>query len=154
MINTIYLAGPVDIGKDINWKDALTKKFDEAKIQAIFFNPATALKLVGGNGMTPEIAEYIEDVNNTALDLADIFICSLPKGVQTVGTIVELDRCKRLHKKVILITDIDVVQSAYLLNRTIPENIVYICQDNIDEALNIVVMKVDINTQLYSDYND
>lgn len=164
MINSIYLAGPVDLSKDINWKDALIKKFEDAKMQAIFFNPATALKLTCGEygGMTPEIAEYIETVNNAALDAADLVICSLPKDVQTVGTIVELDRCKRTHKKVILLTDIDVLRSAYLMNRVEQENVVYVCPDALDEALGVVAIKVlgmeqvmPYNQQCaYLDYND
>jgi nucleoside 2-deoxyribosyltransferase len=144
MINNVYLAGPIDLGKDINWKDALVKKFEENKIPLIVFNPATAFKLVVGEsaGMTIEVAEYIEAVNNAALDMADLVICSLPKGVQTIGTIIELDRCRCLNKKVILITDIDVLCSAYLLNRTDPNNIVYVCPDAIDEALGVVAIKV------------
>jgi nucleoside 2-deoxyribosyltransferase len=143
MISTVYLAGPIDLGGDIAWKDSLTQKLTDKRISLISFNPATAFKLTIPN-MDKEISKYIEGVNNVALDMADLVICSLPKGVQTIGTIVELDRCRRLGKKVILLTNVDIYQSAYLLNRVDPCDVVYFCEEqgSIDESLDLIVDKV------------
>lgn len=142
-IKSIYLCGPIDIGDDIKWKDLLADKIRIAGLDISLFDPAAAFSVVGE--MTERMSMYIEGINDCAMNKADLVIASLPAGVQTVGTIVEIDRCASTNKELWLLSNIKVNKSAYLLNRIMNNNIIPLADTtaaSIDEALNNIVAKL------------
>lgn len=142
-IQSIYLSGPIDLGSDINWKELLVNKLKTAQVNVSTFDPASAFKIT--DAMDIHGSVYIEDVNNKALDLADLMICSLPSGVQTIGTIIELDRCIQTNKEVWIITDININKSVYLRNRINPKNVIALKDKSsiaIESAIDEIVAKL------------
>lgn len=142
---SIYLCGPIDLGTDIKWKEILKSKLAAANINITMFDPATAFKLSSlefDSGM----AKFIEDVNTQALLFADLVVCSLPLGVQSVGTIIELDLAAKSNKDIIILSNIKYNKSAYLVNRIDQANWVFISdigsEDVVDDALNDITARI------------
>lgn len=117
-IQSVYLAGPIDLGNvDLNWKDMLKTSLEDTKVNVVLFDPASAFKVTDKNNVHDRRGHFIEGVNTHVIDLCDLVVCVLPHKVPTVGTIVELDYCYGLDKPVLLITDIPYGRSVYLNNR-------------------------------------
>lgn len=124
-----YLCGPIDFDKDgQSWKN----KFKELTTLApnlILFDPNT----YHFSGMTPQIAEYIHDVNMCAIDKADGVIARWNKDKISIGTPIELYYAVIHNKKIILITDIQSVYIKYIANKCL------LVTDNVDVAYDALV---------------
>jgi len=105
-----YLAGPIDYEKDkgTSWREEL-KNFCSVNKNIAFFDPVTPYKFVG---LTPQISEYIFDMNMHAIDHADAVVVRIMKGQASIGTPIEIYYA-HIHKKpVILISDME--ESVYI----------------------------------------
>jgi nucleoside 2-deoxyribosyltransferase len=125
-IQSIYLAGAVDLGVDVNWKTQFQESLQIAGINVTTFDPAKAFQAQDRNNVTDEMSQFIECVNNAAIEMCDLVVCSLPSGVQTIGTVLELDLCKRIDKSIWLLTDIPRGKSVALNNRIDADNWIYV----------------------------
>lgn len=119
---SIYAAGPVDLGNDIpEWRSKLKETLNDIGIAATIFDPSTAYKTsrFGSEPTYPESDvysryRYIYNINKVALLSSDIVIASLPAGVQSVGTPIELHMAYDNNVPIILMSDIKRHTSVYL----------------------------------------
>lgn len=117
----IYAAGPIDLGKDVpNWRQLLMLKLEANDFNGVLFDPLTAFKFSGLGRVFDRRDAFVEFCNKQALDAADVMVVVMPKGVQSVGTPIEIDMAYQQGKKIILLTDIVRGRSIYLNNR-VPE---------------------------------
>lgn len=131
----IYGAGPIDLGKDIpNWRALLMKKLEENEVKAAMFDPSTSYKLATFGVECDRRDAYIEFVNRQALEASDVMVVVIPKGVQTIGTPIEMEFARASGKAVILLTDIPRGKSVYLNNRVDAENWITIADLQTSEA--------------------
>lgn len=119
MVNPkIYLAGPIDLGKDVpNWRHLFSLILEQYDINAVSFDPSAPYKCSLWGKPNLSRSKYIEGVNTRALELADIFVMCLPHGTQSVGTPIEMDMAAKMGKTIMIITDIPIGKSVYLDNR-------------------------------------
>lgn len=123
----LYLAGPIDLGKDVpNWRQKLMQKLEANFQHATAFDPSASYKISGMGRPNDERDQYIEYINKLALENAEVMVVVMPAGVQTVGTPIEVDMAHRLGMKIILLTDIPRGKSVYLNNRVPEENWIYV----------------------------
>lgn len=141
----IYAAGPVDLGQDVpNWRAQLMSKLNDHGLSAILFDPSTAYKHSAYGGKQNLIrSRYIENVNEHALRMANIFVVCLPKNVSSIGTPIELEFAYTGTKKIMLLTDIAPGKSVYLDNRVPSDSWFHVQdlrdKDSMDAALNLIV---------------
>lgn len=129
----IYAAGPIDLGKDVpNWRGALMKKLEDNYVDGVLFDPLTAFKFSNLGRQFDRRDAFVEFCNKQALEAADIMVVVFPKGVQSVGTPIEIDMAHRLGKRIILLTDIDRGRSIYLNNRIDRDNWITIADLQVD----------------------
>ncbi|MCK5611398.1 nucleoside 2-deoxyribosyltransferase [Candidatus Pacearchaeota archaeon] len=105
-----YLAGPIDfeLDKGSSWREEL-KEFCGNNKNVAFFDPVTPYKFVG---ITPQISEYIFDMNMHAIDHADAVIARIMKGQATIGTPIEIYYAHIHNKPIILISNME--ESVYI----------------------------------------
>ena len=123
---SIYMASPIDLNPTNDWKVRFKEMLAEYGINAVLFDPARAFHIINPININDQMSRYIEAVNTEALRTSDLVVCCLPAGVQTVGTIVEIDMCHRQGKDLLLLTDIPRGRNSYLNNRISEENWIYI----------------------------
>jgi hypothetical protein len=119
---TIYTAGPIDLGEDFKeWRKNFITEFAllYENVPVTLFDPSSAYKHAHWGVKTADLshtvrAEYISKANESALLNADIMLVSLPAGVQSVGTILEMKLAKEAGVPMYLMTDIPAGRSAYL----------------------------------------
>ncbi|MDA3834059.1 MAG: hypothetical protein PF495_11750 [Spirochaetales bacterium] len=99
----IYLAGPIDLDETDEkkkWRQWASKELNELGFST--FSPVGAFSWRPGCGSESTIRE----VNWSALHASAAVLCYLPKGVQTIGTIMEIFKCMQTGKSLYLCTDI------------------------------------------------
>ena len=145
----LYLAGPIDLGKDIpNWRADLMKLIQLRNITATAFDPSTAFKTSKWGTQDKARSLYIEQMNRVALDSANIFVAMLPKAVSTIGTPIEIEFAAKSSgiKHIYLISDIQPGASVYLDNRVPVSNwfspVDMYSQDNVIDTLNSLVDQI------------
>jgi hypothetical protein len=113
---TIYLAGPLDLGVDVQWKKLLQTELETLGVHAVLFNPGSAYLFsnYGPNLHSVHRAEYVKSVNMAALINADILVVSMPSKVQSIGTPIEMWIAQESGIRTLCLTDIPVGQSIYL----------------------------------------
>lgn len=119
---TIYSAGPIDLGPDKpGWRARLIEEFKKRSddLPITMFDPSSAYSHAHWGVATSDLshigrATYIAKVNEAALLNSDLMVVSLPSGVQSVGTILEMQIARDAGVPIYLITDIPAGKSAYL----------------------------------------
>jgi hypothetical protein len=120
---TIYSAGPLDLGNDLpGWRQALSGELESLGVRAVMFSPGAAYvcSSFGAGKVATSRSHYIEATNRWALETANVMVVSFPKGVQSVGTPIEIEFADLANVPIYIITDIEPGSSVYLDNRIPP----------------------------------
>jgi dUTP pyrophosphatase len=101
----VYLARPIDQAGEASWLGSFIADLNALMVQAQIgaFKPDEAYL---ANTSSPEHAERIDSINNTAIYLCDAFIAVLPAGVATLGVPVEIGLALQMNKPTVIFTDI------------------------------------------------
>lgn len=102
-----YIAYPIDQADlEPGLVDLIIFARDSLRVTGLFscfYDPGDAFLVEPSAGLHPMVGV----VNEGALDMADLVIAFLPKGVPSVGVPIEIDRAVRNGKWVIIVTDAD-----------------------------------------------
>lgn len=116
----IYLSGPIDLDTNknqINWRTMLMDELYALHFAAVGFDPSKPFRFSEFGDYLPARSMYVEAVNEAALLRSDLVVVFLPLGIQTIGTIVEMDLAIKNKIRLIIITNIPAGKSLYLDNR-------------------------------------
>ena len=111
----VFLAGLIDLGQDNDqsWKSHVT--FELKKLGFSVINPATTFVITRpvDDEETIELGYKIRRINEFALDNSDYVIARITERM-SVGTVTELEFCKRVGQRCVVVWDSDVEPPLYL----------------------------------------
>lgn len=141
-MTAIYLGGPIDLSQvKIDLKEMLLNAFKFLNFQVVIFDPSKAFSIIDRNKMNV-VGKYIELVNNMAIECSDLCIFAVPAGKQSFGVPLEIDLCRKVKKPFLIITNFNVDTSAYLSNRIVSKEHVFMTSFDDTTAMNAVIMEM------------
>lgn len=97
----VYLAGPIDgVSRDKAslWREQVATRLAEESISC--FNPCAAFSIAK---FSPELGASVVQINNNAIWNCNVLLANLSTGGMGYGTITEIDRARKIGKRVIVI---------------------------------------------------